>query len=259
IREVLNREIDYQAEADSLEYARALFSEADGIVIPRVFREHSTTRVLTMEYIDGKHLDAWLATNPSQAERDAFGTRMYTISFRMYYAGRCAYADPHPGNYLFLDDGRLALLDFGCVPRYDDAAWALLSEMDAAFYRNHDAMRDALKRYCDLNADELNDETRMSLLEESFRWAIEPLLHRPFDFSDPEHLRIGMDIMARAIARRYTRAHPIQVYLSRTLLGLRSLLHTMKARVDVRGVHAAELPAAHWSWTEELRRAGVEL
>jgi aarF domain-containing kinase len=259
IRDVLNAEVDYQAEADSLEHARSLFADDDGIVVPRVYRELSTSRVLTMEFIEGRHLDAWLATNPSQAQRDSFGTRMYVISFRMYYRGRCAYADPHPGNYLFLDDGRLALLDFGCVPRYDEHEWALLSEMDAAFYRDRDALRAALTHYCDLSAEELGDESRMSLLEESFRWAIEPLLHRPFDFGDPEHLRTGIDVIARAIARRYTRAPALQVYLSRTLLGLRSLLHRMKARVDVRGVHARELPAAGWNWVDELLRAGAEL
>jgi predicted unusual protein kinase regulating ubiquinone biosynthesis (AarF/ABC1/UbiB family) len=259
IGHVLTAEVDYRAEADSLEHARSLFNADDGIVVPRLYRELSTDRVLTMEYIEGRHLDSWLATEPSQEQRDAFGTKMYTISFRTYYSGRCDYADPHPGNYLFLGDGRLALLDFGCVPRYADDDWALLSEMDAAFYRDRDAMRTSLMRYCDLSPEELRDESRMSLLEESFRWAIEPLLHRPFDFGDPEHMRRGIDIMARAIAGRYTRSHPKQIYLSRTLFGLRSLLHKMKARVDVRGVRARELPRAGWSWVDEMIRAGAEL
>ena len=42
---------------------------------------------------------------------------MYQAHFRMYYA-YMNYADPHPGNYLFLDDGRLGLIDFGCVQYY---------------------------------------------------------------------------------------------------------------------------------------------
>src|SRR5712691_11414721 len=209
--------------------------------------------------MDGRHLDSWLATEPSQSERDAFGAKLYTISFRMYYAGRCNYADPHPGNYLFRDDGQVALLDFGCVPRYTEEEWSLLSEMDAAFYRDREHQRAVMTRYCDLDPDETADESRMSLLDDSFRWAVEPLLHRPFDFGDGEHLRIGIDVMARAIARRYTRANPVQVYLSRTLLGLRSLLHRMRARVDVRAIHARELRVTGWPWVREIIASGREL
>ena len=127
-----------------------------------------------MEYMDGRHLDPWLATEPSQSERDAFGAKLYTISFRVYYAGRSNYADPHPGNYLFRDDGRVALLDFGCIPRYTDQEWSMLSEMDAAFYRDHKSRRETMARYCDLDPDEMMDESRMSGLDESFRWAVEP-------------------------------------------------------------------------------------
>src|SRR5665811_433141 len=59
----------------------------------------------------------YLGTNPTQASRNAFGTKIYIAWMRMYYAFM-TYADPHPGNYLFLSDGRLALIDFGCVQHY---------------------------------------------------------------------------------------------------------------------------------------------
>jgi predicted unusual protein kinase regulating ubiquinone biosynthesis (AarF/ABC1/UbiB family) len=259
IRDVLRAECDYVQEADSLEHARGLFREEDGVIVPRVFRQWSTARVLVMEYVEGRHLDSWLATSPSQAERDAAGETLYTISFRLYYAGRRAYADPHPGNYLFRDDGRVGLIDFGCVPRYSDEEWDLLSEMDAAFYRDRDAQRAAMTRWCDLEADQARDEGRMAWLEESFRWSTETLLHRPFDFSDGEHVRAAFEIFARALRAGYTRAHPTQLYLFRTLMGLRSMLHKMRARVDVRGIHARELPASGWRWVEGIIRSGKEL
>ena len=248
IRSVLRAELDYVAEADHIERAQSLFTPEDGIVIPRVFREHSTARVLTMELLEGKHLDAWLAGNPSQEERDALGAKLYTASFRFYYAGRCDYADPHPGNYLFFDDGRLGVVDFGCVRSYDDEEWELLSLVDHSFYLGRQAARDAVIRYCDLSPAEARDEERMAVLEDSYRWSVEPLLQPVFDFGDPEHIRIGMEIIARTIIHRYTRAHPLQVYLSRTFLGLRSLLHRMRARVPVAAIHEAELRRSGWEW-----------
>ncbi len=248
IRTVLRAEVDYVAEADNIEHAQTLFTPEDGIVIPRVFRGESTARVLTMELLEGQHLDAWLARNPSQAERDAFGSKLYRTAFRFYYAGRCDYADPHPGNYLFFDDGRLGVIDFGCVRTYTDEEWGLLNDIDHSFYLGRQAARDAMIRYCDLSPAEARDEKRMAVLEESYRWSVEPLLHPVFDFGDREHMRTGVDIIARAVAHRFTRAHPMQVYLSRTLLGLRSLLHRMRACVATREIHAAELRRSGWAW-----------
>ena len=48
----------------------------------------------------------------------------------MMYAGRLIYADMHPGNYLFLDGGRLGLIDFGFLLELDDTLWDLMRKMD---------------------------------------------------------------------------------------------------------------------------------
>jgi predicted unusual protein kinase regulating ubiquinone biosynthesis (AarF/ABC1/UbiB family) len=120
VRRVIEQETDYRHEARSLRRARALFRDDDMIVVPRVYDEYSTSRVLTMEYVDGVHIHAYLAENPSQESRDDFGAKIYLASARLFYAGRLLYADPHPGNYLFRADGRLGLIDFGCVRPYDD-------------------------------------------------------------------------------------------------------------------------------------------
>jgi len=102
----LERETDYEQEAAMQAKVRALFREDDDIVVPRVFPEHSTARVLTMDYLEGRTLDEFVATNPSQALRNEFARKILRAWYRMMYAGRLLYADIHPGNTLFLDDGR---------------------------------------------------------------------------------------------------------------------------------------------------------
>ena len=109
---------------------RALFREDDGIVVPRVFREYSTARVLTMERLEGMHLEQFLATNPSQERRNEFARKMIRAWYRMMYAGRLLYADMHPGNFLFMDDGRLGVIDFGFMLEFDDTLWELFRKMD---------------------------------------------------------------------------------------------------------------------------------
>ena len=76
LRTRLEHETDYEREAAALEKARSLFSEDDGIVVPRVFRHHSTARVLVMERLEGMHLDEFLSTNPSQEVRNEFARKM---------------------------------------------------------------------------------------------------------------------------------------------------------------------------------------
>src|SRR6478735_5225508 len=88
LRVRLERETDYEQEAASLERARALFHEDDGIVLPRVYRQYSTARVLTMERLAGVHLDEFLATNPSQELRNEFARKITRSWYRMLFAGR---------------------------------------------------------------------------------------------------------------------------------------------------------------------------
>ena len=72
----------------TLQKARALFREDDGIVVPRVYPQFSTSRVLTMERLGGVHLDDFLARNPSQEERNEFARKIFRAWYRMMYAGR---------------------------------------------------------------------------------------------------------------------------------------------------------------------------
>src|SRR5207245_3268593 len=122
----------YEAQAAVLAKVRPLFRDEEGIVVPRVFPQYSTARVLTMERLDGVHLDEFMARNPSQEERDDFARKMIHAWYRMLFAGRLLYSDFHPGNFLFMDDGRLGLLDFGFVMQVDDYLWSWLRQTDRA-------------------------------------------------------------------------------------------------------------------------------
>ena len=70
---MLEWETDYLREASFLRRGRAVFHEEEGIVIPKPYEEYTTRRVLTMEFLDGVHIDQYLETEPSQDERDRNG------------------------------------------------------------------------------------------------------------------------------------------------------------------------------------------
>ena len=129
---IVEGETDYLAEAAALREARALFREGDGIVVPRVYPEHSSRRVLTMELLDGVHLTEFLAGDPPQDLRDLYGAKVLRALERLRCTGRLLHGDPHPGNFLFNPRGELGLIDMGCVRRIDRDDWAWYLRVERA-------------------------------------------------------------------------------------------------------------------------------
>ena len=242
VRRMLNQEVDYLQEAESQRLARELFRPEDGIVVPRVYPEYSGKRVLTTDYVQGLHLPDYLATNPTQASRNAFGTKIYVTWMRMYYAFM-TYADPHPGNYLFLSDGRLGLIDFGCVQHYGPEERDLVRLAEKMAYEDPSIVREVVQRACGITANDPDLEDYVRMMEESLDWMMEPV-RQPgaFDFGDEAHFQRGVDWFSRVVRQRHIRAHPMYVYWNRSILGWKALLYRLRAQVDVHAVLRQERP-----------------
>src|SRR5258708_524215 len=85
LRTRLECETDYETEAATLARVRPLFREDDGIMVPRVYPQPSTARVLTMDRLGGVHLDEFLAANPSQEQRDEFARKILRAWYRLFF------------------------------------------------------------------------------------------------------------------------------------------------------------------------------
>jgi predicted unusual protein kinase regulating ubiquinone biosynthesis (AarF/ABC1/UbiB family) len=85
-----------------------------GVFVPRVHHSLTTRRVLTLELVEGLSYADFCKT-ASQEEKNRAGTTIWRFTFRSMLRYGMLYADPHPGNYRFLPDGRVAFLDFGCI------------------------------------------------------------------------------------------------------------------------------------------------
>jgi aarF domain-containing kinase len=238
---MLNQEVDYRQEAESMRKASALFQPEDGVVIPRVYDEYSSGRVLTTEFLKGSHLKEFLAGDPPQALRNQFGTALYRSHFRMYYA--CMnYADPHAGNYLFLDDGRLGLLDFGCVQYYGSEEREILAVSERAIAGDEAAFVRVSELACGVRPGEPGSDHYFRLIRQSFDWMMEPMRTiGPFDFGDEGHLKRGFAWFSEMVRDRMLRAHPMYVYFNRCVFGTKALVYRLRAQVDLKSLHAAEL------------------
>ena len=114
----LAEELDYRQEAANIEEFRRFFDGDPDILVPRVYEGWSTARVLTMGRVPGRPLPVFLATG-STAAKERAGVALGTAFMRAQYLLRTIHGDPHPGNYLFTPDGRVGILDFGCVRRLE--------------------------------------------------------------------------------------------------------------------------------------------
>ena len=245
VREVLEKEADYRAEAESIRKAYAIFENEADIVVPRVHDAFSAERVITTDYIDGVHLDDYLRTNPSQDDRDHFGTLLNRQSFMLYYRGHMLQADPNVGNFLFLSDGRLGLIDFGCSRPFNDDEWQFLLDCDDAILSgSRDAWVPVLERsVASENLQEKNPEYLRMLLDLT-EWLWRPLVTEgKFDFAADDYFADGMEQYAEFTRRRYVRGIPLQNWLNRTFVGLRAILYRLKSRVDVNAIYDAERKA----------------
>jgi predicted unusual protein kinase regulating ubiquinone biosynthesis (AarF/ABC1/UbiB family) len=112
-------ECDYGLEAERQRTFGWLLRENPVLVVPSVHTQWSTGRVLTTTWEEGRGLEPFLASSPSQEVRNGFGRELFSFYFGTLYRTGWFHADPHPGNYAFRDDGKLVLYDFGCVREFD--------------------------------------------------------------------------------------------------------------------------------------------
>jgi predicted unusual protein kinase regulating ubiquinone biosynthesis (AarF/ABC1/UbiB family) len=247
IRQALEIETDYEQEARFQERARALFREDDQIVVPRVYGEFSTRRVLTMDYLDGHNVHEFLAGDPPQTVRNEYGEKLLRAWYRLFYAGHMNYVDIHPGNLLFLEDGRLGLLDFGCMVEHTAEEWELmrLSDRPLTTGRRDDRMA-FLKLWLSLPADAPEDDS-LKLLDE-----FAEVLWRPrsvageFDFADEQSFRRSIDLFFEMMRKRYTRGRPVDVYINRWDFAYRAMLYRLRAQVDVSRIAEEEVRITGW-------------
>ena len=101
-----------------IETVELLYAGDRDVHVPSVVADRSSRRVLTTELVDAMRFAEFVASAP-QAAKDHAGEVIFRTCMSSLFRHGVYNGDPHPGNYLFHLDGRVALLDFGCVRRFD--------------------------------------------------------------------------------------------------------------------------------------------
>jgi predicted unusual protein kinase regulating ubiquinone biosynthesis (AarF/ABC1/UbiB family) len=119
LSERLAEELDYRLEADNQRAYAAAFAGDPLVVVPAVL--HATEKVLVTAWLEGEPLSARIHdASLSRERRDRIGACLVHAIYAGPERAGLLHADPHPGNFMLLPDGRLGLLDFGAVKRLPD-------------------------------------------------------------------------------------------------------------------------------------------
>ncbi len=111
----LEKEIDYTSEALNIERFAQQFLDDSTIYVPKVFRDLTTTRVLTMEFIDGIKVSEIDQIENADIDKEIVNDRGAALFLRQVFDHCFFHADPHPGNIFVLPNNVICLLDFGMV------------------------------------------------------------------------------------------------------------------------------------------------
>ena len=111
----LNREIDFVNEAMHIEKFAANFEGESSLVVPAVFRECSSKRILTMEFIDGIHVSEMAKLKQKRIDTKKVADTGTRLVLEQIFEHGFFHADPHPGNVMVLEDNRVCFLDFGMM------------------------------------------------------------------------------------------------------------------------------------------------
>jgi predicted unusual protein kinase regulating ubiquinone biosynthesis (AarF/ABC1/UbiB family) len=240
----LAQEADYLSEARFLErYARLVAGEP-ALVVPRVHRDLTTTRIMAMDFAQGEPLET-LAAAP-QARRDAIGALLERLMFRELFEFRVMQTDPNFANYLYQPaSGRVVLLDFGATRRFGTAYVANYARITRAVIEgDREAVARAAVRIGYADAGDSPERIR-AVVDVAFL-VCEPLRHEgKYDFPASDlPSRVGDLVFDLAFRRGLVRSPPPEtIFLHRKLVGSFLLLARIGARVDARSLVMPLLPA----------------
>ena len=235
MQEQIVSETDYHREADNIEFLGQRLAPLPFVKVPRVLRQYSSDKVLTMSLMPGRHLEGFLAQRPSQRLRNKLGSHLFELFYFQVLKVEAFHADPHWGNYLFNDDASIGLVDFGCVKylrpesaEYLRRVFLYPGAIDSADFRR------LLERHYALAGEKLLPAARRALIsfaDNFYRKVYPPEQEKqqPFDFGDAaflqDYLRESKNLFrTKGVMTEF-------IFMGRAEMGLYQTLHRLGAQV----------------------------
>lgn len=236
----LLEETDYLHELKQSREITEACANIPNIRFPRYYEELSGEKIITMDWMEGKHLSEFAKFNEDRKKTNQIGQVLWDFYMFQIHELKAVHADPHPGNFLVDEQGNLIVLDFGCVKRLPEEFYRPYFELtseknfrEPGILRAHLFELEILKKE---DSPEVADYFA-ELYYQMLSLFSKPLNSESFDFSDENFLKEISEL-----SEKYSKDEKLRkmdanrgsehfIYISRTFMGLYTLLTELKAKV----------------------------
>ncbi|SHF77820.1 ABC1 family protein [Flavobacterium segetis] len=242
VEEKLIEETNYLLELKQSQEVVEACKKIDNIVFPNYYAEFSSEKIITMDWMNGKHLSEFTKINTDQAVADKIGQALWDFYMYQIHILKKVHADPHPGNFLVNDENQLVALDFGCMKKIPlDFYTPYFDLIDKNVINNAEVFNSKLFELEILRTDDSKEELIYftGIFHDLLSLFTKPLQSEIFDFADESFFesiallgeRFTKDTNLRKMNGNRGSKHFI--YMNRTFFGLYNLMFDLKAKVTV--------------------------
>lgn len=227
LRIILLNELDYTKEFQNLEHLRYNLRNFPRLIIPEPVQDYSTSRVLTMDYIQGKKITEISPLTKTETDFTPLINELTESYMQQIIVDGLAHADPHPGNIHVTADGKMALMDLGMVARFSTTIQEKIMKLLIGMSRkNGDEITDALLEMSEYDSHEADVK--------SFRKEINRLVMNS-TASHAEDMQTGRALihMNRVAANHYIRIATELNILGKIMLNLDQIIAVLTPKYDL--------------------------
>lgn len=239
VEDKLIEETNYNLEIEQSEFVAKACAHIPNLKFPKYYKDWSSDRILTMDYMKGQHLSEFNASNTNAQLSQRIGQTLWDFYMYQIHNLKKVHADPHPGNFLVSDRAELIALDFGCMKHIPNEFYTPYFELakkenlnNPEFFENTLYQLEIL-----LPSDSAEEKAFFNaLFHEMLSLFTQPFHEDIFDFSDE---RFFNDIAA--LSQKYAKSSELRsmngnrgskhfIYMNRTFFGLYNLMFDLKAK-----------------------------
>jgi len=225
LKQVIKRELDFHQEMKSILHFRTRFSKFNKLIVPKVYPDLCTSRVLVMEWVEGRKITDVDFLEQSRINQEELSVRLLQLFIPQWLEPGIFHADPHSGNVLVKKDGTIVLLDFGMVGEISKKDAASFQDLLQAFLLKNYTM--AVRVLIDLGFIHPDANTKK----------IEVILKEALSIDLARYKEMDLFTVKKEL-NELVRSLPIQVptrfiFLARSFITIEGMLHTINPNSEL--------------------------